>query len=245
MQKDEQSRTAINAAPGTLLAEDRGVHVHSKVRLHDARRLPRRVGGRHTAGFTLLELMVVVILIGVLAALGVPSIASLMRDRRTNQAAHEVSMLYRQGRSLAMGRGAAVLVRFDGSANGRLEVRESMDADPAHCLSLPATSCGAGNWNAASPLNRLVASFDVNNNGPYSNVKMAFFQADGTSAGAAVEVCFSPLGRPFRRFAFAGAFVPMNDVPYIEVNRVDATNKQEGILRTVLVLPNGTSRLAL
>jgi type IV fimbrial biogenesis protein FimT len=193
----------------------------------------------------LLELMVVVIVIGVLAALGIPSIAAQLRDRRTNQAAHEVALLYRQARSLAMGRGAAVLVRFDGSANGRIEVRESMDADPAHCLSLPATSCSAANWNAASPLNRLVASFDVNGNGPYTNVKLAFFQADGASAGSNVEVCFSPLGRPLRRFTFTGAFAPMAEVPYIEVKRVDASNNPEGITRTVLVLPNGTSRLSL
>ena len=190
--------------------------------------------------------MVVVILIGVLAALGIPSIATQLRDRRTNQAAHEVALLYRQARSLAMGRGSAVLVRFDGAANGRIEVRESMDPDPNHCLTLPATSCSAANWNAASPLNRLVASFDVTAaDGPYQRVKLAFFQASGTSAGNAVEVCFSPLGRPYRRFAFTGAFVPMTEVPYLEVNRVDAANQVEGITRTVLVLPNGTSRLSL
>ena len=189
--------------------------------------------------------MVVVIVIGVLAAMGIPSIAAQLRDRRTNQAAHEVALLYRQARSLAMGRGGAVLVRFDGSANGRIEVREALDPDPAHCLTLPATSCAAANWNAASKLNRLVASFDVNSNSPYQNVKMAFFQADGTSAGGAVEVCFSPLGRAFRRFAFTGAFVPMNEVPYLQVNRVDASNQVEGLTRTVLVVPNGTSRLGL
>ena len=221
------------------------MHLHPpnlRQRLRGSRRL---VGGRRTAGFTLLELMVVVILIGVLAALGVPSIAAQLRDRRTNQAAHEVALLYRQARSLAMGRGGAVLVRFDGAANGRIEVRESMDSDPAHCVSLPATSCSAANWNAASPLNRLVGAFDVNANGPYERVKLAFFQADGTNAGSAVEVCFTPLGRPYRRLSFAGAFTPMNDVPYIQVNRVDAANQPEGITRTVLVLPNGTSRLAL
>jgi type II secretory pathway pseudopilin PulG len=189
--------------------------------------------------------MVVVILIGVIAALGVPSIASQMRDRRTNQAAHEVALLYRQARSLAMGRGAAVLVHFDGAANGRLEVRESLDPDPNHCLSLPATSCSAAKWDAASTLNRLVSSFDVNNDGRYSNVKLAFFRADGTSGGSQVDVCFSPLGRPYRRFTFTDTFAPMNEVPYVEVKRVDASNQAEGMIRTVLVLPNGTSRLAL
>jgi type II secretory pathway pseudopilin PulG len=191
--------------------------------------------------------MVVVIIIGVLAVLAVPSIAAQLRDRRTNQAAHEVALLYRQARSLAMGRGSAVLVRFDGAANGRIEVRESMDSDPKHCLSLPATSCSAANWDAASPLNRLVSTFDVNNDGRYQNVKLAFFQANSTAAGNRVDVCFSPLGRPFRRFDFAGAFVPMTEVPYLEVNRYSsaATPEVEGITRTVLVLPNGTSRLAL
>jgi Tfp pilus assembly protein FimT len=190
--------------------------------------------------------MVVVIVIGVLAALGIPSIAAQMRDRRTNQAAHEVALLYRQARSMAMGRGAAVLVRFDGSANGRIEVRESMGKVDGRCLNLPATSCSAANWNAAATeFNRLVATFDLDNNGTYKNVKMAFFQADGAAAGNAVEVCFSPLGRPYRRFAFTGTFVPMAEVPYIQVNRVDAANQPEGITRTVLVLPNGTSRLGL
>ena len=85
----------------------------------------------------------------------------------------------------------------------------------------------------------------MNANGPYERVKLAFFQANGTGAGNAVEVCFSPLGRPYRRFAFTGAFVPMAEVPYIEVSRVDASNQPEGLTRTVLVLPNGTSRLSL
>jgi type II secretory pathway pseudopilin PulG len=191
--------------------------------------------------------MVVVILIGVIAALGVPSIATLMRDRRTNQAAHEVALIYRQARSLAMGRGAAVLVHFDGAANGKLEIRESLDPtdQTGHCLSLPATSCSAAKWDAASPYNRLVSSFNVNNDGRYTNVKLAFFQADRTSAGSQVDICFSPLGRPYRRYSFTEAFAPMNEVPYIEINRVDASNIAEGMTRTVLVLPNGTSRLSL
>ena len=190
--------------------------------------------------------MVVVIMIGIIAALSIPSIATQLRDRRTNQAAHEVSLLYRHARSLAMGRGGAVLVRFDGSAKGKIEVREAIDEVTGRCVNLPATSCSTANWDAAkTSSNRLIKTFDVNNNGPYANVKMAFFQADGTSAGSTVDVCFSPLGRPFRRLTYTGAFVPMNDVPYLQVNRVDASNVAEGITRTVLVLPNGTSRLAL
>src|SRR5260221_2493710 len=86
---------------GTLLAEDRGVLFCSKAGVAPRDGRPSR---RFSAGFTLLELMIVVILIGVIVTLSIPSISSQMRDRRTNQAAHEVSLVFRQARALAMGR---------------------------------------------------------------------------------------------------------------------------------------------
>src|SRR5258706_10552435 len=102
-------------------------------------------------GFTLLELMIVVVMIGVLVALGIPSISAQMRDRRTNQAAHQVALLFRQARSLAMGRGAAVLVHFDSGTitQGKIDVREALDVEPAHSPSLPATSCSLADWHPA------------------------------------------------------------------------------------------------
>jgi type II secretory pathway pseudopilin PulG len=187
--------------------------------------------------------MVVVVLIGLIVALGIPSIASTMRDRRTNQAAHQVALIYRQARALAMGRGAAVLVHFDAGtvAQGRIEVREAQDVDPARCLALPATSCSLANWNAASTQNRLVKEFDPSLLNAFANVQLKFFLANAGAAGNAVDICFSPLGRPFRRLSFTDSFAPMNEVPYMEVSPIDGV----GSTRTVLIMPNGASRLAL
>ena len=203
--------------------------------------LPR--ARRGSAGFTLLELMVVVIMIGVLVSLAIPSISTQLRDRRTNQAAHQVALIYRQARALAMGRGSAVLVHFDSGTvtQGRIELRESIDVNPAKCLTLPATSCSLANWNAASPQNRLITAFDPSQLNAFSNVQLKVFTADNAAAGSAVDICFSPLGRPFRRLSFTANFAPMNEVPYVEVSPIDGV----GPTRTVLVMPNGASRLAL
>jgi type II secretion system protein H len=198
---------------------------------------------RRSAGFTLLELLIVVIMIGIIVTLAIPSIASQMKDRRMNQAAHQVALIYRQARALAMGRGSAVLVHFDSGTvtQGRIEMREAQDVNPAHCLNLPASSCSQANWDAASPQNRLVTTFDPTDLDVYKNVQLKVLLSDGKAAGNSVDICFSPLGRAFRRLSFAGAFNPMNDVPYVEVSPIDTF----GRTRTVLIMPNGASRLSL
>ncbi|HEY3593639.1 MAG TPA: prepilin-type N-terminal cleavage/methylation domain-containing protein, partial [Polyangiaceae bacterium] len=149
-------------------------------------------------GFTLLELMVVVIMIGVLAVLAVPAIAAQLRDRRTNQAAHEVALLFRQARARAMGRGTAVMVRFDTATRGSIEVREAQNVTAGSCLSLPSTSCLTTVWDTASPQNRLVGSFDPTTLGVYKNVELHYLQSNGTESTAA-DICFTPLGRPYSR----------------------------------------------
>ena len=140
-----------------------------------------------------------------------------------------------------MGRGSAVMVRFDSATRGRIEMREAQSADPNSCQSLPATSCANTQWDAASTQNRLIATFDPTDLNVYANVLLKFFKSDGADAGNAVDICFTPAGRPYRRLAHSGNFTVMNEVPYIEVSPVDG----EGRTRTVLIVPTGASRLTL
>lgn len=195
--------------------------------------------GRPSRGFTLLELMIVIVMIGVLLVLGIPTISAQMRDRRTNQAAHEVALLYRQARAVAMGRGTAVLVRYDLPPRGAITVLEAKNpGDAANCLGLPASSCNDNLWNGANSL--LLGSFDPSLSSVYDNVTLTFLNTASDTEG---DLCFSPLGRPYWRNVHVGTqnFVPLAEVPRIAVSPIDGI----GTTRTVLVLPTGASRLAL
>ena len=71
---------------------------------------------RSARGFTLIELMVVVVIIAVLATVSVPLFVGKMRERRAQQTALQLAGLYREARMRALGRGAAVMVQYDGTA---------------------------------------------------------------------------------------------------------------------------------
>jgi hypothetical protein len=135
------------------------------------------------------------------------------------------------------------MVRFDTNTEprGAVEVREAKNNDPTQsCVGLPATSCSNTDWDAASPQNQWMAAFEPAKWGVYSNVQLKF-RTSADPAGTGADICFSPLGRPYWRRAHTGAFVPMTEVPEIEVSPIDGV----GLTRTVLVLPTGASRLAL
>ena len=89
-------------------------------------------------GFTLVELMIVVVLIGVLAAFSAPTIINSMERNRINQLNRDIGNGFLQARSHAVRNGQAVFVEIDpdGGENGRITFFE------------PHTSSGA--WNAQS-----------------------------------------------------------------------------------------------
>jgi prepilin-type N-terminal cleavage/methylation domain-containing protein len=249
---DRRNTWEIPATPGirvgTCLAHipNESVYVLS---LHN-HPVGRPASGRER-GFSLVELTVVVVIIAALAVVAIPQITRRMKDRRTQQAAQEVANLYRGGRMRAMGRGAAVLVRYSSNAQGRVSVSEAVQSTTAGgattagaCQMLPVSSCNLVTWTAAD--SQLITYFDPAQGPNYEGVTVTVTGAppDDASQQSDMDVCFSPMGRTFVRYSTTGAWSPLTGVPVITVRRQTTSGQSIGLTRTVLLLPNGTARLA-
>ncbi len=179
-----------------------------------------------------------IVIIGVMAALASPLFINMMRDRRVNQAALAVSEMYRLARSRALGRGAAVLVRWTAGSNGEgtFEMREAVLVDQN--TPMLAITCRETNWNTDTE-SRRVALFE-GKKGQFGLAGFGFFDAAGGGPVGAADICFSPRGRTFFRDAVDEDFVVLAGVPTVVV-----TNTKTGLQRTVQIPGNGNARLTL
>jgi type IV fimbrial biogenesis protein FimT len=188
-------------------------------------------------GFTLIELMVVVLIITVVAGLAAPSAVVQMKERRVQEAARQIAILYREARLQAVGTGAATLLRYSG---GTFQVREAVAGPLAPCPNAPVPSCNIP-WIGQPALSRQTASYAaVASGGDLSSLALSVTNGSG-GALPEFEVCFSPNGRAFSRAI-------LNDgTPLLPLNEtITGTLRRPGMgrSRSVVLLPNGTARLS-
>ena len=136
----------------------------------------------HSAGFTLLELLVTVIVAGILLAIAVPSFLSTIRSQQTadivNKFAQDVA--WARGEAIA-GHTVTMQITADGSWQ---TIVDGGTADPNHSMTFaqlqadaPGVSCSLGGGSCGTPL----MTFDgigILNNAPvgivqYSSDKMS------------------------------------------------------------------------
>ncbi len=135
-------------------------------------------------GFTLIELMVVVLIVGIVMALAAPTITTAMQNRTGAEAAYRILGVYKVARTRAMMRGFAHRVAFTPGPGGvgRFEVWESDRG----------SSCKLTGW-AGLPLTQRVLVLDLNESDFLSNdVRVDAFTPSG---GGGADICYTPLGQ--------------------------------------------------
>lgn len=192
----------------------------------------------------MIELVAVVLIIGITAALATPNIANQIRERRARDAAQRVALLYSSARMRAMGRGSAVRVSYNKDTGFKVfesiegvVAATSLNASRAACATQPGLGCLANNWNNSDTARQVAAL------APITDISIVV-RNQSAAAQDSMDICFSPMGRSFISFDGQPPSTPMAGATTIDVRR-QANGADVGPLRTVAVLPNGMARVAL
>jgi type II secretory pathway pseudopilin PulG len=205
--------------------------------------------------------MVVVIIIGIMASLAIPTMSSARLDRHSYDDAGAIMQLFRAARTRAVARGGAVLLTMTAGAGdrGTFLMFEAVTANAGAAATqgiarTPVSSCKSPTTWSPLPiggvLNANVLLVDgVNLNGTIeaqAGIQTALYTY--TAAGAAQAftsgcVCYTPLGRSYVAQSAAAQFMFDGLPATLSPLEVRFTGTTGGTFRSVLVPPNGMARL--
>ena len=189
--------------------------------------------------------MIVVVIIGLFAALAAPSVTSLVRDQRTRRESLSVMDVYRQARARSLGRGSAVNVNYQIDGTTQQSTFVSQEALDNY---LPTANCQTYPWavglNGSAPVT-------FSNVQPGKAVDFPVVQLTGTvwtanlvqTTSPYIDVCFTPKGRIFYRLAPAANYQLLTGRVEFGVQRKDPA--PIGIIRIVQVNADGTTKMRL
>lgn len=177
------------------------------------------------------------VIIAMMAALAVPSVVNLIRDRASQRDALELLGVLQDAHSRSFGRGVAVRVTYTQRAPAAgpdsINIREmEVDVDGDTVGDIPSSKCTSGVlsgvrrfWQPADNERRTEVVLSINGTAV----------ADGA---APQELCFTPRGRTL--LLSSGAWVPLNDAITFQFS-ASAT----GTTRFVFLYPSGYAKIRM
>jgi prepilin-type N-terminal cleavage/methylation domain-containing protein len=197
---------------------------------------PVMTGSRQRAGFTLIEMMIVVVIIGVMAVAAAPTFSATLADNRQRGAAVDLLRLALKARSLALASGSAYLLRIQGKAAevGTAKLYAGMNG-----------RCSQTAWDT-------VAFVEADGHGPIESLDLAAYNPAG--AGAVISaramrgdkpmdelwICYQPNGETWSRGPLATDPVLKRQLVSYSVvvaRRVGSSTDSEGIDRVLQLTP--------
>lgn len=195
-----------------------------------------KLARRSEAGFTLMEAMAVVIIIGIATAVAIPSITGAVSDSRAGETTRSLVVLARQTRSEAVGFGRAHVMRWSDAANGSFTVYRGFVSD-----------CNGNDWAAvfAAPACGTAGSMCIGRmRSSDANVGSSEVRIVNVEGHANVDICYEPSGRMKYRTSTSGQFLSANTITggfRFTFTRYEA-GSAVGVVRTVLVPLGGDTR---
>jgi len=206
-------------------------------------------------GFSLIELMVVIIIVGIVSALAIPSMLAARTDRHAYDDAGQIMQLFREARTRAVARGGAVMIAFTAGAGdvGTFSMYEAVTATTANGAAAgpPVASCKTAVWTNATavPANvpNLVFVDGLNLNGQVEaqygiQTQVSVYALSGNTNPAGGFICFTPLGRTYFNAA-QPVFTGAASLPLVDPIEFRVTRAAGGTIRSVLLPPNGMARV--
>jgi len=198
----------------------------------------------HARGFTLLELMTVVMIIAILAVIAVPGAARMIRERRSATAASYIVEQFRLAKARSLGRSSAVMVRYNA---GRVQVIEAIagtGGSTSGCALVPRGACTLANFSS-SATSQMLDEFNPVGAG-YQDVSFQLSQYVGSTPTvySQADICYSSSGLTWIRTDPNVEFAPMTTGVDIRV-RMETGSEVIGVERHIYVLPNEMARLAI
>jgi prepilin-type N-terminal cleavage/methylation domain-containing protein len=236
-------------------ADTKGTSLAQRARV--TTRQPRQKFARGQRGFTLLELMVVVIIVGVIVALALPSMRLATYDRHAYQDAGAIMQLFREARLRAVARGSAILVSMisdHDTDRGTFKVYEAVNPDKQG-NPVPFPSCKSPMTWVLPPSTSMgfIDSVDLNGTPEAeADIETEIYSYSPPAEQAQltavpVYVCYTPLGRSYfttgQTIGFSG-MQPSTTVLEVRVTRGTKTPQLQGASnRSVIIEPNGMPRI--